>query len=40
MFTLTVLEILLLEARLVLGPAQRGTGSKRVKSWNYNTDRK
>ena len=30
MFTLTVFEILLLEGRLVLGPAQRGTESERL----------
>ena len=30
MFTLNIFEILLLEGRSVLGPAQQGTGSKRV----------
>ena len=30
-FTLTVFEILLSEGRSVLSPAERGTGSKRVK---------
>ena len=31
MFTLTVFEILRLEGRSVLGPAQRGTGNERVR---------
>ena len=31
MFTLTVFELLLSENRSVLSPAQRGTGSERVK---------
>ena len=31
MFTLTVFQILLSEGRLVLWPAQRGTGSERIK---------
>ena len=31
MFTVTVLDILLSKGRLVLSPAQRGTGSERVK---------
>ena len=31
MFTLTIFEILLSEGRSVLSPAQRGTGSERVK---------
>ena len=30
MFVYIVIEILLFEGRLVLAPAQRGTGSKRV----------
>ena len=38
MFTLTVFEILLSDGRSVLSPAQRGTGSERVKkTYNFLT---